>query len=147
MQFSRILLLIPKGNQKEHKLFQKIKWGRLFVLQIYRSNVELSLSTFWSWRHDSKSFMKPVLLTPGLSFGKTAHYKWHVRNVMDLDHPAQNDLYKIRVQNSVCLQTLVQNKLSYISSGQQRIKHHLDQTNQTVNNEGKLLKYINFNSV
>ena len=102
----------------------------------YRSNIELSLSTFWSWRHDSKSFMKPVLLTPGLSFGAKlpAQNKWHVRNVMDLYHPAQNDLYKIRVQNL----------LSYISSGQQWKKHHLDQTNQTVNNEGKLLKYSLF---
>ena len=100
----------------------------------HRSNIELSLSTFWSWRHDSKSFMKPVLLTPGLSFGAKlpAQNKWHVRNVMDPDQAAWFDLYKNRVQI----------KLSYISSGQQWKKHHLDQTNQTVNNESKLLKYF-----
>ena len=43
-----------------------------------------------------------------------------------LDDPAQSDPYQI----------------SYISSGQHWKKHHLDHTNQTVNNEGKLSKYL-----
>ena len=75
----------------------------------YRSNVELSLSTFWSWRHDSKSFMKPVLLTPGLSFGKTVHYKW---NVCTKCHKALPKMTYTKSEYKT-------NYISYISSGQQ----------------------------
>ena len=67
---------------------QIMSWNKECFLYFkkYRSNVELSLSTFWSWflfSSSSKSSMKPVLLTPGLSIGKTAHYKWrHTWNVI-----------------------------------------------------------------